>query len=197
MDRDLPRRQGRSAGRSWSRIAGARSLLAIEVGLAAHQGGEEQGVHQQGAEHGEGGGQAEADGGGEPGEADLYAEETMGTPGPIISSLEKIAALSGKSRDLPSWHHFSIGQRVDCLWRSLKDPGLIRRHHRFVLASFLIYLVMVTALGYLLNFSTMKERLIYGFMGKALQQQVVKQPDDIALYHRVLSDDEISDLANK
>jgi Zn-dependent protease with chaperone function len=49
-------------------------------------------------------------------QADLYSALIMGSPRETISSLEKIAILSGKIRDLPSWHHFSIRQRVDCLW---------------------------------------------------------------------------------
>lgn len=115
-------------------------------------------------------------------QADLYSAETMGTPEPAISSLEKIADLGGKSRDLPSWHHFSIGERVDTLWRTLRDPGLVRRHNRFVAVSFLIYLVCLGGLGYFLNFSTTKRNMSYEFVGKALNQRLLKEPDNIDLY---------------
>ena len=115
-------------------------------------------------------------------QADLYSAETMGTPEPAISSLEKIADLGGKSRDLPSWHHFSIRERVDTLWRTLRDPGLVRRHNRFVAVSFLIYLVCLGGLGYFLNFSTMKRNMTYEFVGKALNQRLLKEPDNIDLY---------------
>ena len=50
-------------------------------------------------------------------QADLYSAQLMGTPNYTIESLEKIALWSGKSRDVPSWHHFSIRQRVECLKR--------------------------------------------------------------------------------
>ena len=115
-------------------------------------------------------------------QADLYSVRIMGTSKPIISSLEKIAYVSGKSRDLPNWHHFSIRQRVDCLWQSVGDPGLIRRHNRFLLVSFLVYLVSIAGLGYLLNFSTMKQNLTYSLVGKVLNREIVKQPDNIVLY---------------
>jgi hypothetical protein len=59
-------------------------------------------------------------------EADIYAAVTLNDPEPIISSLEKIALLSGKIRDVPSWHHFSIRQRVEFLLKSKENPGLIK-----------------------------------------------------------------------
>jgi Zn-dependent protease with chaperone function len=115
-------------------------------------------------------------------QADLYSALTMGSPEPAISSLEKIAELGGKSRDLPSWHHFSIRERVDTLWRSLGDPGLVRRHNRFVAVSFLIFLILLGGLGYFLNFSTTKKNLTYELVGKELNQRLLKEPDNIELY---------------
>jgi len=118
-------------------------------------------------------------------QADLYSVTIMGTSKPIISSLEKIAYVSGKIRDLPNWHHFSIRQRVDCLSQSIRDPGLIRRHNRFLIVSFLVYLVSVAGLGYFLNFSTMKQNLIYSISEKVLNREIMKQPDNIVLYQEL------------
>lgn len=118
-------------------------------------------------------------------QADLYAAVTVGTPAPVINSLEKIAYLTGNSRDLPSWHHFSIRERVGCLWKSLGDPGIVKRHNRFVLISFLIYLFCVCGLGYFLNFGPMKQRLTYSLIGKVLNQQLLKEPDNIPLYQNL------------
>jgi Zn-dependent protease with chaperone function len=118
-------------------------------------------------------------------QADLYAAVTIGTPTPVISSLEKIAFLTGNSRDLPSWHHFSIKERVAYLWKSLKDPGLVKRHNRFVTASFLVYLGCMCGLGYFLNFGPVKHRLTYSLIGKALNQQLLKEPGNIALYQNL------------
>src|SRR4030042_2860598 len=84
-------------------------------------------------------------------QADLYSALTMGSPRETISSLEKIAILSGKIRDLPSWHHFSIGQRVDYLWKFLRDPGLIRKQDRFISVCFTLYLVALSRLSYFLH----------------------------------------------
>ncbi|MFH1953684.1 MAG: M48 family metalloprotease [Pseudomonadota bacterium] len=115
-------------------------------------------------------------------QADLYSAATMGTPILTINSLEKIAFLSGKSRNIPNWHHFSIKQRVDYLWRANREPGLIKKHNRFVLTSFLVYLFCICSLGYLLNFGPVKRHMSYMLMGKALNQQILKDPYNIDLY---------------
>jgi tetratricopeptide (TPR) repeat protein len=118
-------------------------------------------------------------------QADLYSATTMGTPKAIISSLEKIAHLSGKSRNLPSWHHFSIKERVDCLRRNLEEPDLVKRHNRFIAASFLTYLVCLVGLVYVLNFSPIKQHIIYSLGEKALSQQLLKDPVDIDLWQNL------------
>jgi Zn-dependent protease with chaperone function len=115
-------------------------------------------------------------------QADLYSAVVMGGPEHTIRSLEKIALLSGKIRDLPSWHHFSIKERVETLWRSLKEPAVIRRHNRFVGKAFILYLVCTIGLGYLLNFSPMKQVLAYNFIGKALEEQISREPENLGYY---------------
>jgi len=131
-------------------------------------------------------------------QADLYSAVIMDTCKHIISSLEKIAYLSGKSRDLPSWHHFSIRERVEYLWRTIRHPGLIRRHNRFVAFSFAIYLFCVVGLGYFLNFSTTKQHLTYLMVGNniALNQnlamiyhQMGKYQEAIRTYERIIDMD--------
>jgi Zn-dependent protease with chaperone function len=115
-------------------------------------------------------------------QADLYSAKVMGSPRYTVSSLEKIALLSGKIRDLPSWHHFGIRERVECLWRTVKDPGLFKKHNRFVIISFCIYLFCMLALGYLFNFSQTKQNLTYAMYEEVLHQQIIKDPNQIPLY---------------
>jgi Zn-dependent protease with chaperone function len=115
-------------------------------------------------------------------QADLYSAQSMGSPRLTISSLEKIALLGGRIRDLPSWHHFSIRERVDCLWRTTEEPGLAKRHNRFVASAFVVYLVAMVGLGYLFNFSPMKENLLYGWLEQALRRQIAAQPHNLQLY---------------
>ena len=118
-------------------------------------------------------------------QADLYSALIMGSPRETISSLEKIAILSGKIRDLPSWHHFSIRQRVDYLWRFLRDPGLIRKQNRFIGLCFTLYLLGMISLGYFLNFSPTKEKLFNEWEEEAIYEHVVKNPHDILSLQRL------------
>jgi Zn-dependent protease with chaperone function len=118
-------------------------------------------------------------------QADLYSAQSMGSPRLTISSLEKIALLGGRIRDLPSWHHFSIRERVDCLWRTTEEPGLVKRHNRFVASAFVVYLVAMVGLTYLFNFSPVKENLLYGWLEQALHRQIEAQPHNLQLYENL------------
>jgi len=118
-------------------------------------------------------------------QADLYSALIMGGPSETISSLEKIAIMSGKIRDLPSWHHFSIRQRVDYLWRFLRDPGVIRKQNRFVGLCFALYLVAMISLGYFLNFSPVKDSLFNEWEEEAIYEHLVRNPDDVLLLQRL------------
>ena len=102
------------------------------------------------------------------------------TLGPIFNA--SLALLSGKIRELTSWHHFSIKERVDFLWRTLEEPGLIRKHNRYVVFSFCIYLFCMIGLGYLFNFSQSKQNLTYMLYEGVLNQQIIKDPKRISVY---------------
>jgi len=117
-------------------------------------------------------------------QADLFSATTMGSPTPAITALEKIAFLSGKSRALPSWHHFSIKERVDYLWRSEREPGLVKRHDRFVARSIVIYLVIIAGLGYFLNFGPLNEEI-----------EVWKLRQEMQAYERIIQMDPAQSLA--
>ena len=115
-------------------------------------------------------------------QADLYSAAVMGTPEPVISSLEKIAFYSGKTRDVPSWHHFSIRQRVDFLRRTANEPKLSKKHNRFVWKSLLIYIGCLIISGCFLDFSPMKENLLYSLVGKTISRQLINDPENTDLY---------------
>ena len=79
-------------------------------------------------------------------EADLYGYKLTGSIDGLVGSLEKIAWYSGQSRDVPSWHHYSVAQRVDFLKACASDPSLVTRHlkkvRRMVAGYFLIVLLL-------------------------------------------------------
>jgi Zn-dependent protease with chaperone function len=84
-------------------------------------------------------------------QADLHAFRALNdNAAPLVRVLEKIGWLSGNIRDLPSWHHFGIGQRVDYLLRCQQDRRFYSRHQVKVYVCLALYLVILTASGALL-----------------------------------------------
>jgi Zn-dependent protease with chaperone function len=80
-------------------------------------------------------------------QADLYAMQLLRSPAPIVNSLEKIGFYSGQDRHLPSWHHYSIAQRVEFLEKSSREPQIIERHQKKVSWSVGFYLILLIGLG--------------------------------------------------
>ena len=118
-------------------------------------------------------------------QADLHALEVMGSGRPLASVLEKIAVLSGDIRDLPSWHHFGIGQRVEFLERCDQDPRWARRHHRKVQGALLAYCIAVVLAGVL--YARMPADLLEGaprekFAAAVLHQRIDAEPQNYVWY---------------
>jgi tetratricopeptide (TPR) repeat protein len=116
-------------------------------------------------------------------QADLYSASVMETPAHTINSLEKIAVLSGKIRDLPSWHHFSIRERVEYLERSSKDPKQFSKYNRFIIIWVGFCFIGMIALGYLLNFSPSVGMLKKSYAIHYFQEKLQKEPDNVPLLH--------------
>jgi Zn-dependent protease with chaperone function len=55
-------------------------------------------------------------------QADLYGVKAAGSVEPMISSLEKLADVSGRPRNLPDWTHYSIEERVNYLEAVKEHP---------------------------------------------------------------------------
>lgn len=83
-------------------------------------------------------------------QADLYALQKLTTSAPLIRVFERIAWLSGDIRDLPSWHHFGIGQRIDFLKRCEHDPKQIKRHDRKVYGALALYGIILALAAFTL-----------------------------------------------
>lgn len=72
-------------------------------------------------------------------QADLFALKTLGTPYPLVSSLQKIAFHSGRIEDAPSWHHYSIRERIYTLLAAAENSDLISAHDRKLLRSAAVF----------------------------------------------------------
>jgi Zn-dependent protease with chaperone function len=113
-------------------------------------------------------------------QADLHVFKAIGSSGSIISAFEKIAILSGNIRDLPSWHHFGIGQRVDFLEKCEAEPSWIQRHNRKIRLSLLAYIMVIGLAAFgqnLLPIDHWKQGYEENYTEYILDQKLMQEPD--------------------
>ncbi len=73
-------------------------------------------------------------------QADVYVFELFATAKPLISTFDKIVLSSGQPADKPNWHHFSIKQRIDYLWRCENHREWIKRQNKKVSRSIIAFI---------------------------------------------------------
>jgi Zn-dependent protease with chaperone function len=118
-------------------------------------------------------------------QADLYAFDLLGSSMWLVSSLQKIAVHSGQSHDRPSWHHFSIRQRIDFLHRCEADRRLVNQHDRKLRRSIMLFmcgLLCIGYAGYAINFGEMGKTLNKHFLQKVLIKELERNPQDARLH---------------
>ena len=119
-------------------------------------------------------------------QADTFVYTLFDTARPLISTLEKISATSGQSPDRPNWHHFSISERMDYLFKCEGNSTWIARHDRKVKKSIIIYLfamVMVGIIGYQLNIGSVGNRISDHFFEKVILKELENKPVDANLFN--------------
>jgi len=124
-------------------------------------------------------------------QADTFVYSLFSNAVPLISTFEKIVAVSGHSPDKPNWHHFSISQRVGFLKRCEADRQWIGRHDRKVRTSvgfFVAALVVMGFAGYQLNFGQTGKRLNEKFFETAILNEIEQRGDGNAGLYSMLGD---------
>lgn len=127
-------------------------------------------------------------------QADLHVFSAIGSCNgsshTLVSAFEKIALLSGNIRDLPSWHHFGIGERVAYLEKCEQDPQERERHKRKVWFSLTAYLLTLAAVM-LLARQMPVEGLVRQYEERYIEAvlwQKVEQEADKALWLQLAGD---------
>lgn len=123
-------------------------------------------------------------------QADLFSFATMGKAQPLVSAFEKISALSGNIREQRNWHHFGIGERIDCLEQAEEDRQLVRRQNnkvRFSLLAYLVLLLVTVGLVRQIPTEALAQRYQENFAESVLQQKIKQEPDR-ALWQRLIGD---------
>jgi Zn-dependent protease with chaperone function len=123
-------------------------------------------------------------------QADLFSLQTIGNGNALVSAFEKIAVLSGNIRNQHNWHHFGIGERIDCLKHAEREPERIGRHNRKVRYSLLAYaaiLLFTVILVRQIPTEALAQRYQENFLEAVLLQKVKQEPDR-ALWQRLIGD---------
>jgi len=123
-------------------------------------------------------------------QADLFSLSVTGTIRGLVSSLEKIAYYSGQSRFVPSWHHFSIAQRVDFLKACEQEPARVKAHGRkvrYMIAGYLVVVLAIGLAGYQVRQKGFGQEFNQTLALRALQARIERVPQD-ARAHRFMGD---------
>jgi Zn-dependent protease with chaperone function len=118
-------------------------------------------------------------------QADLYALKLIGHPFTLISSLQKIALYSGHIEDLPSWHHYSIRQRVHFLLDAYDNPSMVGRHHWKLYGAAAAFLTIVIGLG-IAGFELKDTKYLKGWRTEvevSLMERAIRQEPDNAKHY--------------
>lgn len=123
-------------------------------------------------------------------QADLHVIGAVGHGRALVSAFEKISWLSGGIREQKNWHHFGIGERIECLQEAERDATLIARHDRKVRNSLLVYgMVLLMAVVFVQNIPSESFIRQYkeNYSEKLLLQKASEEPDK-ALWQWAIGD---------
>lgn len=112
-------------------------------------------------------------------QADVFALEALGRPEPLISALERISYFSGDIRDLPSWHHGSVADRIGFLRDGGEDPSLPAEHHalvRRIRRGFAAALLVLAGAAVAVHWPSVDADLRWGAAEKGLDWRVRMHP---------------------
>ena len=87
-------------------------------------------------------------------QADLHIFEYSSPPTSMIQALDHIATLSGSIHQKPSWHHFSIQERINFLQAAIQDRRLVVKHHRKVKMWLWLYFILFGLSSLILIYKT-------------------------------------------
>ncbi len=79
-------------------------------------------------------------------EADLYSYSALGNAAPLISAFEKLARYGSARKEEKNWHHFGLGERIQCLHDAENRPKTVNAHSKKLRLSLAGYFLLTVAL---------------------------------------------------
>lgn len=123
-------------------------------------------------------------------QADLHVFSVLQNSSSLISSFEKIAAMSGKIRDRKNWHHFGIGERIEYLEKCEQDRSWIKKHNKKVNLSLAFYFLAIVAIvGSMqrIDFDSLAAGYESRYVEAVIMHKLHKEPDN-GLWFLLLGD---------
>jgi len=123
-------------------------------------------------------------------QADLYSLQALGSGDALVSAFEKISMLSGNIREQKNWHHFGIGERIDCLEDAGRKPDIIEKHNRKVrrsLVAFIAVLILTVVGVRQIPTELLAQRYEENFTEAILMQRAAQEPEQ-AIWQRLIGD---------
>lgn len=118
-------------------------------------------------------------------EADLYVFSALGTVEPLITAFRKLAWLIGDFGQRSNWHHYNIPQRINYLQKCSKNPIFIKKQHRKIKISMIVFMLCIASLvtlGYRLNSSGLQQSLNNRYLIKVMERYRQNHPGEINAY---------------
>lgn len=123
-------------------------------------------------------------------QADLYTIGVMGSAAPLISAFAKISLYTGTDRKESNWHHFGVGERIDCLQKAEQFPEDVRRHDKkmkLCLVAYFVFLVLVVVAGNFLSKADLEHRYKEKYTESVLYYHAGEEPNN-PLWPRLIGD---------
>ena len=117
-------------------------------------------------------------------QADYFSLNFLASAAPLVGALEKIARIAGNIREAPSWHHFSVAQRVRALVEAQERPALVREHRAMLRRAAGIYaagLALCLVVGWGVGASGLEESLHARLMIRLMERQLARNPHHAGL----------------
>lgn len=83
-------------------------------------------------------------------QADLHIFASSLPPEALIGALDRLGTVTGNTHSDPSWHHFSLQERICFLSQAVDNPLLVSLHHQRVRRWMIIYLIALLACSFTL-----------------------------------------------
>lgn len=112
-------------------------------------------------------------------QADAFCFRTEVDPRHLLSSFDKLNQTMGPNRERKNWHHFTIGERMDFVRRAMDNPLVIKRHHRKVRRSLVLFFGVVAAMvGFSLTpvAGRLNSAMDLNFFEKVVSRRMVLDP---------------------